>query len=253
MRAHAVVLAVTSLLLIWGSPDAARGQSPPAEKAFSTPIGKVITATGLVTVEHGTAVVVQANLPTGGQTRVGDPVYKGDVVSTGPDSKLGVIFVDGTAFNISSNARMVLNEFVYDPKGTSNSTLISLTKGTFTFIAGKVARTGDMKVETPVATMGIRGTTPHVEIRDDGTVAFSTLIEDKKAIEKLLTPRGQRHARLAPTDGSSVGASSLSPGTSSLTAGTPSPQQAEKKVGGGNSRTKRDSSFDINVKLCRNC
>jgi hypothetical protein len=250
MRAHAIGLVLAGLFVVWGSPDAARGQSPPAEKAFSTPIGKVITATGLVTVEHGTAVVLQANLPTGGQTRVGDPVYKGDVVSTGPDSKLGVIFVDGTAFNISSNARMVLNEFVYDPKGTSNSTLISLTKGTFTFIAGKVARTGDMKVETPVATMGIRGTTPHVEIRDDGTVAFSTLIEDKKAIEKLLTPRGQRHARLAPTDASSVGASSSSP--PSLAAGAPSAQQAEKKVG-GNSRTKRDSSFDINVRLCRNC
>jgi hypothetical protein len=174
------------------------------------------------------------------------------VVTTGADSKLGIIFVDGTAFNISSNARMVLNEFVYDPKGTSNSTLISLTKGTFTFIAGKVARTGDMKVETPVATMGIRGTTPHVEIRDDGTVAFSTLMEDKKAIEKLLTPRGQRHARLAPTDGSSVGASFSPPGTPPLAAGTPSAQQAQKKVG-NNSPTKRDSSFDINVKICRNC
>jgi hypothetical protein len=252
MRACAIGLAVAGLLVVWGSPDVARGQSPPAEKAFSTPIGKVITATGLATVEHGAAVVLQANLPAGGQTRVGDPVYKGDVVITGADSKLGIIFVDGTAFNISSNARMVLNEFVYDPKGTSNSTLISLTKGTFTFIAGKVARTGDMKVETPVATMGIRGTTPHVEIRDDGTVAFSTLMEDKKAIEKLLTPRGQRHARLAPTDTSVVGASSSPPGTSSLTAGTPSAQQAEKKVS-NNSRTKHESSFDINVKLCRNC
>jgi hypothetical protein len=64
---------------------------------------------------------------------------------------------------------MALNEFVYDPNGKSNSTLFSLSKGTFTFIAGKVARTGDMKIDTPVATMGIRGTTPHVEISSDGT------------------------------------------------------------------------------------
>jgi hypothetical protein len=53
---------------------------------------------------------------------------------------------------------MTLNEFVYDPKGKSNSTLFSLTKGTFTFVAGKVAKTGDMKIDTPVATMGIRET-----------------------------------------------------------------------------------------------
>ncbi|MGB7011744.1 MAG: hypothetical protein WBD97_15265, partial [Pseudolabrys sp.] len=57
---------------------------------------------------------------------------------------------------------------------------MSLTKGTFTFVAGKIAKSGDMKVDTPVATMGIRGTTPRVEISEDGTVKFSTLIEEGK-------------------------------------------------------------------------
>jgi hypothetical protein len=58
--------------------------------------------------------------------------------------------------------------------------LFNLSKGTFTFVAGNVAKTGDMKIDTPVATMGIRGTTPHVEISDDGSVRFSTLIEEGK-------------------------------------------------------------------------
>jgi hypothetical protein len=73
---------------------------------------------------------------------------------------------------------MALTEFVYDPNGKSNSSLLSLAKGTFTFVAGKVAKTGNMKVDTPVATLGIRGTTPHIEISDDGTVKFATLIEE---------------------------------------------------------------------------
>src|SRR5262249_62097567 len=90
--------------------------------------------------------------------------------------------------NLTSNARMVLNEFVYDPNGKSNSTFFSLTKGTFTFVAGKVAKTGDMKIDTPVATMGIGGTTPHVEISENGTVKFSTLIEEGKSkIDKRAT------------------------------------------------------------------
>jgi hypothetical protein len=59
--------------------------------------------------------------------------------------------------------------------------LFNLSKGTFTFVAGKIAKTGDMKIDTPVATMGIRGTTPHVEISDVGTVKFSTLIEEGKS------------------------------------------------------------------------
>jgi len=66
---------------------------------------------------------------------------------------------------------------------------INLTKGTFTFVAGKVAKTGDMKIDTPVATVVIGGTTPH-EISDDGSVKFSTLIEKGKS--KLLRSRDIR-------------------------------------------------------------
>jgi hypothetical protein len=189
MQARGFAVFVASLLLV-GSimlSESARAQSnaaqSPAGSLELNPIGKVVKASGSVTIEHVNAVIVQANLPAAsgaGQSKVGDPVYKGDVVQTGADGKVGINFNDGSAFNLSSNARMVLNEFVYDPNGKSNSTLFSLTKGTFTFIAGKVAKTGDMKIDTPVATMGIRGTTPHVEISDDGTVRFSTLIEENK-------------------------------------------------------------------------
>jgi hypothetical protein len=74
---------------------------------------------------------------------------------------------------------MEVNEFVYDPHSHSNSTLISLTKGTFSFIAGSIAKTGDMKIDTPIGTVGIRGTAPRIEILSDGSVKFTTLIEEK--------------------------------------------------------------------------
>jgi hypothetical protein len=167
-------------------PGPAQAQRDPAKPAVQDlapkPIGKVVTATGSVTIERANAVVVQVNLPSQvGPTKIGDLVYQGDVVQTGADGQLGINFADGTSFNLSSNARMALSEFVYDPNGTSNSTLFNLTKGTFTFVAGKIAKTGDMKVDTPVATMGIRGTTPRVEISDDGSVKFSTLVEEGKS------------------------------------------------------------------------
>ena len=61
-------------------------------------------------------------------------------------------------------------------------------------MARKIAKTGDMKVETPVATMGIRGTTPHVEIAEDGTAKFSTLLEEgkNKVMQKLAAPAAQQ-------------------------------------------------------------
>jgi VCBS repeat-containing protein len=94
----------------------------------------------------------------------GDNVEKGDVVQSGSDSTLGITFVDGTVFGLSSNARMVLNEMVYDPNGSNNSSLMSLVAGTISFVAGQTAKHGDMKIDTPVATMGIRGTAVLVQI-----------------------------------------------------------------------------------------
>lgn len=175
------VLALTSFFA--GSSEAQIAPPRPAIADLpEKPIGKVVVATGSVSIEHATAVVVQANVAgQADQTKVGDLVYQGDVVKTGADGRIGINFADGSSFNLSSNARMALDTFVYDPNGKSNSSLFNLTNGTMTFVAGSVAKTGDMKVDTPAATMGIRGTTPHVEISDDGAVKFSTLIEEGKS------------------------------------------------------------------------
>src|SRR6185312_8131299 len=185
--AHRMVLAFAVLIpasLGFGSTSFAQSTANDA-----SPIGKVENVTGSATIEHTGDVVVQASLSTGETSaKPGDPVYRGDVVRTGAAAKLALVFGDGTSFNIDQNARMELNEFVYDPKGKSNSTLFNLQKGSFTFLAGTIAKTGNMRVETPVGTMGIRGTAPHVEILEDGTVKFTTLVEENKKNEQTKTP-----------------------------------------------------------------
>jgi hypothetical protein len=146
----------------------------------ANPIGKVLTATGTIRIEHSAAILMQAKLSAdAGQAKIGDFVYRGDIIQTGSDGTLGVAFADGSSFSVSPNAQLEVNEFVYNPHGHSNSSLMSLTKGTFTFIAGGIAGTGNMNVATPVGTMGIRGTTPRVQILNDGSVKFSTLIESR--------------------------------------------------------------------------
>ena len=184
MLRYAVTLGALVLTAVPAQLDPALAQSPagPAPKgSLEAPIGKVISAEGAITIEHTVAVVRQVSAATGPvPPKVGDLVYQRDVIQTGPDGKISLAFADGTAFNVSNNSRMELNEFVYNPNSKSNSSFFSLLKGTFTFVAGKVAKTGSMKVDTPAATMGIRGTTPHVVISEDGTVKFSTLVEEKR-------------------------------------------------------------------------
>jgi hypothetical protein len=156
MRAFAISLMVAaSLALASSGLDLVRAQSPDSSFELRA-IGKVVTANGSVTIERTGAVVVQASAGGDGHAKVGDLVYKGDILQTGPDSAIGIVFLDDSAFNLASNARITLNEFVYAPNRSTNKTFFSLSKGTLTFVAGKIAKTGNMKIDTPVATMGIR-------------------------------------------------------------------------------------------------
>ena len=111
---------------------------------------------------------------------VGTQVYQDDVVSTEDDGALALTFVDGTMFTLAADSRMVLDELIYSPGGSGNSAVFDLVEGGFVFVAGQVARTGDMEVATPSATMGIRGTTVLVEIASSqGNVTVSvSLTED---------------------------------------------------------------------------
>jgi fibronectin-binding autotransporter adhesin len=123
--------------------------------AAAVVVGHVTKLTGSATaIRNGVSIILNQ----------GDNIDKGDVLQSGADSTLGVTFIDGTVFGLSSNARMVVNEMVYDPNGSNNSSLLSLVAGTISFVAGETAKHGDMKVDTPVATMGIRGTAVLVEI-----------------------------------------------------------------------------------------
>ena len=127
-------------------------------------IGRVVTATGnVVAIRNGVSVTLH----------VGDALLKGDVLQTGSDSKLAVTFNDGATFDLGANARIVLTEFIYDPNGHSNASVVSLIRGQLSFIAGQVAHTGDMKVQTPVATMGIRGTVGIVSYGDSLTLTVA--------------------------------------------------------------------------------
>ena len=139
--------------------DALAGQVQYAQAGGNAAAGQVI---GHVTKLTGTATAIRNGVSI--ILNNGDNVEKGDVVASGSDSTVGITFIDGTVFGLSLNARMVLNEMIYDPNGSNNSSLLSLVAGTITFVAGETAKHGDMKVDTPVATMGIRGTAVLVEI-----------------------------------------------------------------------------------------
>ena len=80
-----------------GSVDVAQAGSPAAAGQL---IGHVTKLVGSATaIRNGVSIILN----------MGDNVEKGDVVQSGSDSTLGITFIDGTVFGLSSNAKMVLN------------------------------------------------------------------------------------------------------------------------------------------------
>ena len=117
----------------------------------------------IITAEDGSQVVVEG-------FGAGDPVYQGDILESGPDGALGVLLADETTFSMGESGKMVLDEMIYDPGTQEGSVSLSTLQGVFTFVSGQVAKTDPdaMTLDTPVATIGIRGTQVGLEILENG-------------------------------------------------------------------------------------
>ncbi|MBD3661571.1 MAG: FecR domain-containing protein, partial [Arenibacter algicola] len=128
------------------------------EAATSEVIGRVTAMTGEVTVirADGTRVTLE----------VGESMYMGDILETGADAGVGILLADGTAVSMGDNARMVLDEMVYDPGTQEGSLALSVLRGVFTVVSGEVSKTDPeaMLVHTPMATIGIRGTQVGIDL-----------------------------------------------------------------------------------------
>ena len=124
-------------------------------QAPEEPIGNVATVTG-------SANVIRNDKTT--PLKVKDDIYLNDVVQTAANSALGITFIDATTFNLKASTKITIDNYVYEDGGKNNAAIFDVAKGTAAFVAASVAKTGDMKITTPTATLGIRGTTGLVEV-----------------------------------------------------------------------------------------
>jgi|SRR5262245_5483427 len=141
----------------WPLVARAQNQTNPSQNA-NDQVGQVATVQGNATVARGNAG--PATL------KFSDAVYKKDVLQTGTNASLGVTFDDETTLSLSANARVVVNEFVYE-EGGKGKAVVNIARGTVAFVAGLMAKTGDMTISTPTAFLGIRGTTGVVDVPDN--------------------------------------------------------------------------------------
>ena len=82
-----------------------------------------------------------------------------DTVKTG-NGKVGILFVDETRVDVTQHSKLIIDEFVYDPNTKKGKLNLSAKLGTIRYASGQIAKTSrqDIKITTPTATIGVRGT-----------------------------------------------------------------------------------------------
>lgn len=132
-----------------------------------SPVGAIQEVSGEATVTRIDGTVESVS--------IGTPIFQGDIVETNDEGAVNIVFIDETSFAVSEDARLAIDEYIFDPATQSGSTNFSVLKGVFVFTSGLIGRDDpdDVSIDTPVGSIGIRGTI----IAGDVTNGEITVIE----------------------------------------------------------------------------
>ena len=134
-------------------------------------IGQIseVVGTVLITRADGTEVIAEK----------GTLIMQGDVVETSADGAANIVFADNTNFAISEDARMSVDEFTYDTASQEGSSFFSMLKGAFVYTSGMIGKDdpGNVNIETPAGSIGIRGTVVMGKIDPTGQDSEITILD----------------------------------------------------------------------------
>jgi len=118
-----------------------------------------IASVGQITEMSQIPAVIQRNKSTlTGITGTG--VEMADIVNT-RHGKVGIVFEDDTKVQVSEDSKLVIDDFVYDPKGKKpNRLALNMASGTVRYASGVIAHSNPnaVNLRTPTATIAVRGT-----------------------------------------------------------------------------------------------
>lgn len=115
-------------------------------------IGKVTEQNGPTEIQRNKEVI---------PSEVNSPLEANDVIVTAT-AKAGLTFEDDTKVQITEHSKLVIDSFVYDPasKNSAGKLGMKIAMGTVRYASGQIAKNdpASVKIETPTATIGVRGT-----------------------------------------------------------------------------------------------
>ena len=122
-----------------------------AGTAMAADIGLVKVAKGSVQIQRGTAKI---------PVTVGTGLQTSDVVVTGADGSAGITFTDNSLVSVGPNSVFTIEKYRFDTTTHSGEFEGNLKQGRLAAVSGKMVQQSpdSMKIRTPSAIMGVRGT-----------------------------------------------------------------------------------------------
>jgi hypothetical protein len=113
---------------------------------------------GLVKVSRGNVQIERNGAKVAAP--VGAAVQTSDVIMTGADGSAGITFTDNSLVSVGPNSVFAIDKYRFDSTTHAGEFEGSLRKGRLAAISGKMVKASpeSMKIRTPSAIMGVRGT-----------------------------------------------------------------------------------------------
>jgi hypothetical protein len=119
---------------------------------------------GRIKVSTGSAFIVRAGVEV--PAEVGQTVSEADGLRTGADGKIGITLNDDTRLSLGPNSELKLERFLYAPADSGFGLVLKFVKGAATYVSGRIAKLApdSIRLETPAAIIGVRGTTLAINV-----------------------------------------------------------------------------------------
>lgn len=115
-------------------------------------------AVGSVRSVEGEVVIVRGEDEIAAEK--GTRIFAQDVLRTQSESAVGIVLRDDTTISLGPKSELEMKEFDFQPDKGVFASIVSMVKGTFVYVSGRIAEIAPdaVKVETPDGVIAVRGT-----------------------------------------------------------------------------------------------
>ena len=120
--------------------------------AFSTEIGEISEL-------KGNGEITRVNSSETFTAELDSDIFSFDDVRTG-NGRLAIEFLDDSVVKLTEHSKLIIDEYIFDPDPSKSKMSLQMASGTARFISGAFGKINkeNITINTPTATIGIRGT-----------------------------------------------------------------------------------------------